>query len=165
MPGSEDSPRNERSNRSGGSRYANFNAELPVENRIYQGKIVKIENFGAFVEIEGIQHHGLVHISHISKDRVDVVSEVVSEGQQVFVKVLSVEESDEHSRRPRIALSMKFANQSDGTDRDPNGIEAERSSRMRRSFGNELPAPLALDAIYKTVCSKCGGKGHLALEW
>ena len=151
-------------------KYSQQSTLLPVENVIYPGKIRKIEAFGAFVEIQGFSYQGLVHISHISKDRVENVAEVVVEGQDVFVKVLSIESStnegsSQHRDKPRIALSMKFANQSDGTDRDPNGIEAERSVRMKRSFGKEMPAPLTLDAVYKTICGKCGGRGHLAIEW
>ena len=119
-----------------------------------RGKIVKIESFGAFVSIEGFRCQGLVHISQIARDRVEDVSEVVAVDQEVFVKVLSVD--FENPARPKISLSMKYASQSDGSDRDPNGVDAESMDRKRRprQGGTE---PLKLDAVLNTLCKKCGG--------
>ncbi|MEX2489663.1 MAG: S1 RNA-binding domain-containing protein, partial [Pseudomonadales bacterium] len=67
--------------------------------QIYKGKVVKIADFGAFVNILPGKD-GLVHISQISKDRVEKVTDYLSEGQEVEVIVLDVE-------RGRIKLSMK----------------------------------------------------------
>lgn len=67
----------------------------------HQGVVSKIMDFGAFVELEpGVE--GLVHISELSHGRVFRVSDVVSEGQEVDVKVLSVD-----TEQQRISLSMK----------------------------------------------------------
>lgn len=55
---------------------------------IVSGKVVNITNFGAFIEIEGGQN-GLVHISEISNDYVENVSDVLKKGQEVKAKVLS----------------------------------------------------------------------------
>ena len=62
----------------------------PQINKIYEGKVVKIMDFGAFVSITPNQD-GLVHISQISQERVNNVSDVLSEGDVVKVKVLEVD--------------------------------------------------------------------------
>ncbi len=67
---------------------------------IYEGKIVKIMDFGAFVRITG-NTDGLVHISQIANHRVEKVTDELSEGQEVRVKVLEVD------RNGKIRLSMK----------------------------------------------------------
>ena len=66
----------------------------------YEGKVMKIMNFGAFVQILPGKD-GLVHISQISHDRVEEVTDVLSEGDSVKVKVLEVD------KQGRIRLSMK----------------------------------------------------------
>jgi small subunit ribosomal protein S1 len=68
---------------------------------IHDGTVSKIMDFGAFVELEpGVE--GLVHISELSHGRVFRVRDIVSEGQQVEVKVLSIDPEQQ-----RISLSMK----------------------------------------------------------
>jgi polyribonucleotide nucleotidyltransferase len=66
----------------------------------YEGEIVKLTEFGAFVNVLP-GRDGLVHISQISKERVEQVSDVLSEGQIVKVKVLEID------RQGRIRLTMK----------------------------------------------------------
>ena len=68
--------------------------------RIYEGKVVKLMDFGAFVTISPGKD-GLVHVSQISNDRVEKVSDVLKEGDVVKVKVLEVD------KQGRIRLSMK----------------------------------------------------------
>ncbi len=76
----------------------------PEVGRIYRGKVRKIVDFGAFVEIlPGTD--GLLHISQISKDRVRRVEDELSEGDEVMVKVLDVD------RNGKIRLSMREATQ------------------------------------------------------
>ena len=72
----------------------------PQINKIYEGKVVKIMDFGAFVSITPNQD-GLVHISQISQERVNNVSDVLSEGDVVKVKVLEVD------KQGRVKLTMK----------------------------------------------------------
>ncbi len=72
----------------------------PQVNKIYEGKVVKIMDFGAFVSITPNQD-GLVHISQISQERVNNVSDVLSEGDMVKVKVLEVD------KQGRVKLTMK----------------------------------------------------------
>ena len=57
---------------------------------IYEGTVVKIMAFGAFVDIGGGKE-GLVHISKLSKERVEKVEDVVKEGDTIIVKVLDID--------------------------------------------------------------------------
>ncbi|MFL2559818.1 MAG: polyribonucleotide nucleotidyltransferase [Gammaproteobacteria bacterium] len=72
----------------------------PQVDKIYEGKVAKIMDFGAFVSITPNQD-GLVHISQISQERVNNVRDVLSEGDDVKVKVLEVD------RQGRVKLTMK----------------------------------------------------------
>lgn len=75
-----------------------------VINTVAHGKVVKIMDFGAFVELEpGVE--GLVHISELSHKRVARVSDVVKEGDEIDVMVLSVD-----PKAQRVSLSMKNVN-------------------------------------------------------
>ncbi len=74
-----------------------------VVGTIYEGRVAKIMDFGAFVNILPGKD-GLVHISQISENRVQSVSDELSEGQMVKVKVLEVD------KQGRIRLSMKEVN-------------------------------------------------------
>jgi len=69
-------------------------------NKVYEGRVVKLMDFGAFVNILPGKD-GLVHISQISEERVEKVSDKLSEGDVIQVKVLEVD------RQGRIRLSMK----------------------------------------------------------
>jgi polyribonucleotide nucleotidyltransferase len=70
--------------------------------KLYMGKVVKIMDFGAFVEIfPGTD--GLVHISQLDRDRVNKVTDVLNEGDEVLVKVLEVNDDG------KIRLSRKAA--------------------------------------------------------
>lgn len=81
----------------------------PEVGEIYEGKVVKIMDFGAFVNFIGTRD-GLVHISELAKERVKTVGDVVSEGEKVFVKVLGIDD------RGKVRLSMKVVNQETGEE-------------------------------------------------
>ena len=76
---------------------------------IYDGKVVKIVDFGAFVNFIG-KRDGLVHISEIAPRRIKSVSDVLSEGDNVKVKVLGIDD------RGKVKLSMRAVNQESGED-------------------------------------------------
>ncbi|WP_286939069.1 S1 RNA-binding domain-containing protein, partial [Pseudoalteromonas sp. UBA6540] len=86
------------------TRIEQLTAELEV-GTIYTGKVVRIVDFGAFVNILPGKD-GLVHISQISTERVNNVTDHLSEGQEVKVKVLEVD------RQGRVRLSIKEAMES-----------------------------------------------------
>jgi len=74
--------------------------EEPEVGKIYEGKVVSIKDFGAFINImPGID--GMVHISQLSNERVEKVTDVLHEGQVVKVKLTGIDE------RGRLSLSMK----------------------------------------------------------
>ena len=86
-------------------------AEAEV-GEIYEGTVARIVDFGAFVTILPGKD-GLVHISQIAEERVENVTDYLSEGQQVRVKVLDVDQ------RGRIKLSMKEVDGGDAGDSAP----------------------------------------------
>ena len=74
--------------------------EEPEVGRIYEGKVVSIKDFGAFVNImPGTD--GMVHISQLSNERVENVTDVLTEGQIVKAKLIGIDE------RGRLSLSLK----------------------------------------------------------
>ncbi len=87
-------------------RIEEITAEAEV-GRIYDGTVARVVDFGAFVTImPGTD--GLVHISQIAQERVEKVTDYLSEGQQIKVKVLDVD------ARGRIKLSMKEVSEAEG---------------------------------------------------
>jgi len=81
----------------------------PEVGVIYTGKVVKIMDFGAFVNFMG-PRDGLVHISELAPQRVGKVSDVVEEGQQVKVKLIGIDD------RGKVKLSMKVVDQETGEE-------------------------------------------------
>ena len=82
--------------------WVNSIVEEPEVGKIYEGKVVKLMDFGAFVNFMG-SRDGLVHISQLKNERVEKVSDVVNEGDTVKVKVLDIDSRD------KVKLSMKDA--------------------------------------------------------
>ena len=80
--------------------WSNVEEKYPVDS-IVLGKVVRINDFGAFVELEpGVD--GLVHISKISHERIENPAQVLEVGQEIKAKILSVD-----AEKKRISLSMK----------------------------------------------------------
>jgi polyribonucleotide nucleotidyltransferase len=84
-------------------------ASEPEVGAIYTGKVVKVVDFGAFVNFFGAKD-GLVHVSQISKEKVAKPSDVLSEGQMVKVKLIGFDD------RGKTKLSMKVVDQETGED-------------------------------------------------
>ncbi len=108
----------------------------PEVGTIYKGKVVKIMDFGAFVNFFGAKD-GLVHISQLAPGRPATVGDVVKEGQEVYVKLLGFDE------RGKTRLSMKIIDQATGQEipraegeADPEAeFRAERPPRREREGG------------------------------
>jgi polyribonucleotide nucleotidyltransferase len=81
----------------------------PEVGVIYTGKVVKVVDFGAFVNFMG-SRDGLVHISELNDGRPQSVTEVVNEGDEVKVKVLAIDD------RGKVRLSMRVVDQESGDD-------------------------------------------------
>ena len=84
-------------------------ASDPEVGQIYDGTVVKVMEFGAFVNFFGAKD-GLVHISQLAANRVQKTSDVVKEGDKVKVKLLGMDE------RGKVRLSMKVVDQTTGED-------------------------------------------------
>jgi polyribonucleotide nucleotidyltransferase len=95
----------------------------PEVGRIYTGKVASIVDFGAFVTFMP-GRDGLVHVSEIRNDRVEKVGDVLSEGQEVKVKVLEVDQ------RGKVRLSMRVVDQESGAE-----LEDTRPKREPREGG------------------------------
>ncbi|MCL7404653.1 MAG: polyribonucleotide nucleotidyltransferase [Marivivens sp.] len=81
----------------------------PEEGKVYKGKVVKLVDFGAFVNFFG-KRDGLVHVSQIENRRLNHPSDVLKEGQEVWVKLLGFDD------RGKVRLSMKVVDQETGEE-------------------------------------------------
>jgi polyribonucleotide nucleotidyltransferase len=106
----------------------------PEVGAIYKGKVVKVMEFGAFVNFFGPKD-GLVHISQLTQGRPETVGEVVKEGQEVYVKLLGFDD------RGKVRLSMKVIDQATGKEIPrPEGEPEERlESRPPRRERDDRP--------------------------
>jgi len=106
---------------------------------IYNGKVVKTADFGAFVNFLGTRD-GLVHISELQQSRVNKTTDVVNVGDQVKVKVLGFDD------RGKVKLSMRVVDQATGEDitekvgaKPGRGGERDRGERRDRFEGSPVP--------------------------
>ncbi|MBS0564664.1 MAG: polyribonucleotide nucleotidyltransferase [Proteobacteria bacterium] len=90
----------------------------PEEGKIYTGKVVKLVDFGAFVNFFG-KRDGLVHVSQIANKRLNHPNELLKEGQEVKVKLLGFDE------RGKVRLGMKMVDQETGAEIAPEKKERE----------------------------------------
>jgi polyribonucleotide nucleotidyltransferase len=81
----------------------------PEIGKIYHGKVVKVVDFGAFVNFMGARD-GLCHISELAPHRVKTVGDICNEGDQVYVKCLAIDD------RGKVRLSMKMVDQETGKE-------------------------------------------------
>ncbi|MBO9445789.1 polyribonucleotide nucleotidyltransferase [Ruegeria sp. R14_0] len=93
----------------------------PEEGQIYTGKVVKIVDFGAFVNFFG-KRDGLVHVSQIENRRLNHPSDVLKEGQEVKVKLLGFDD------RGKVRLSMKVVDQETGEEIVPEKKEKKEDA-------------------------------------
>ena len=84
----------------------------PEEGQIYTGKVVKLVDFGAFVNFFG-KRDGLVHVSQIANKRLNHPNEILKEGQEVKVKLLGFDD------RGKVRLGMKMVDQETGAEISP----------------------------------------------
>jgi polyribonucleotide nucleotidyltransferase len=102
-------------------------ASDPEVGHIYEGTVVKVMDFGAFVNFFGARD-GLVHISQLAPHRVQKTSDVVKEGDKVKVKLLGMDE------RGKVRLSMKAVDQATGED-----LEAKQNAEREGQHGEQQP--------------------------
>ncbi|MEM7642923.1 MAG: S1 RNA-binding domain-containing protein, partial [Pseudomonadota bacterium] len=82
----------------------------PEEGKVYKGTVVKIVDFGDFVNFFG-KRDGLVHVSQIENRRLNHPSDVLKEGQEVWVKLLGFDD------RGKVRLAMKMVDQETGEEK------------------------------------------------
>ena len=104
----------------------------PEVGQIYEGTVVKVMDFGAFVNFLG-PRDGLVHISELLNERVGQVTDVVNEGDEVKVKVIGLDD------RGKVKLSMRVVDQETGEEiddprppREPRSNEKDNDGRPPR---------------------------------
>ncbi len=102
-------------------------ASEPEVGQVYDGTVVKVVDFGAFVNFFGSKD-GLVHISQLAPRRVQKVTDVVKEGDKVKVKLLGFDD------RGKVRLSMKIVDQQTGEDLEAKQ-KAEGGERTREAAG------------------------------
>ncbi|PHJ23156.1 s1 rna binding domain-containing protein [Cystoisospora suis] len=129
--------------------------KIPELDSVHQGTVRRIQDFGAFISIDGFDRDGLLHISCISSQKLDKVDDVLTVGDKVWVKVTKVEDGG------KFGLDMRGISQKDGTDNDPNNLSRQRGPRPKAPNQQERLAP---DAVYNVTCHRCGGKGHMTHE-
>ena len=100
-------------------------ASEPEVGQVYEGTVVKVMDFGAFVNFFGAKD-GLVHISQLASRRVQKVTEVVKEGDKVKVKLLGFDD------RGKVRLSMKVVDQATGED-----LEAKQKAEGDQGKGDQ----------------------------
>ena len=106
-------------------------ASDPEVGQIYEGTVVKVMDFGAFVNFFGAKD-GLVHISQLASRRVNKVNEVVKEGDKVKVKLLGFDD------RGKTRLSMKVVDQQTGEDLEAKQkaeADAQRAEQSQAAAG------------------------------
>jgi polyribonucleotide nucleotidyltransferase len=95
----------------------------PEVGTIYHGKVVKVVDFGAFVNFLG-SRDGLVHVSELASHRVKSPADVVKTGDPVYVKVLGIDE------RGKVRLSMKAVDQQTGKENMSAGGDAKQATTV-----------------------------------
>jgi polyribonucleotide nucleotidyltransferase len=105
-------------------------ASDPEVGHIYEGTVVKVMEFGAFVNFFGSKD-GLVHISQLAANRVQKTSDVVKEGDKVKVKLLGFDD------RGKVRLSMKVVDQATGEDLEAKqkAERGEKGEQLREAAG------------------------------
>jgi predicted RNA-binding protein with RPS1 domain len=158
---------------------SNESQNFPPLYSIHYGEVVSIKDFGAFIRLDSkvevnerhnrdqdrrrdTERHrapqGLLHISEISKLRVENIREVLSVGEKVWVKVIKIADG-------KMSLSMRVVSQRDGTDIDPNNVELMLTEQKRKPFDpDKKKEKYQLEAILPTVCEKCKSVGHASWE-
>ncbi len=104
--------------------------EEPEIGKIYHGTVVRVVDFGAFVNFMG-GRDGLVHISELVDERVDKVTDIVNEGDEVIVKLIDIDP------RGKLRLSMRVVDQETGEDLSAEKEERPAPHAKKRNGGDD----------------------------
>lgn len=132
---------------------------MPKLHSIHQGTVVRVQDYGAFLRLGAGDKYkdGLLHISRMSaSSRVDAVSDVLTQDEVVWVKVIEIKEEE-----GKYSLDMRYVEQKSGKDLDPNNVQVDVGGKGK---GKSAPDPIRIGAVQATTCSRCGARGHAARE-
>jgi polyribonucleotide nucleotidyltransferase len=104
----------------------------PEEGKVYRGKVVKVVDFGAFVNFMGAKD-GLVHVSELQNGRTEKVTDIVNEGDEVWVKLTGFDD------RGKVKLSMRLVDQESGEELPDDRPPKEGGDRPRRGGAPRRP--------------------------
>ena len=82
----------------------------------------------------------------------------MQKGERIWCKVISIGDDG------KIGLSMKYVNQGNGTDLDPNRVQLQRDIQKKKIVEKHENKTIHLEAVLNTTCTKCGTAGHLSKE-
>ena len=105
-----------------------------------QGTITKLASFGAFARVKG-GLEGLIHLSELSYEKIDLPSDVVSEGQEVEVKIIKIEEE-----RKRLGLSLLLDKEIEDESGDSDNDESTVNEFKNEVDDNLNEVPEGLDS-------------------
>jgi small subunit ribosomal protein S1 len=118
---------------------------------VVKGKVTRLEKFGAFVDI-GAERPGLVHISELTQDYIKTVGDVVKEGDEVEVKVLSVDK-----RKRQIKLSMKALEEplvKPVREKDSRPARSSEPAPAAESEAKDEPSPTAMEVALREAMER-----------
>ena len=122
--------------------------------QVVKGKVTGIQSFGAFVQIDGENTQGLVHISEVSNTFVKDINDYLKVGQEVEVKVIKIDEANK-----KISLSVRaLMPNPEGSRGKKDGDKKDTQRRPRRNSGRRPSAPMS----YKSDPDEDGGYTLLA---
>jgi ribosomal protein S1 len=118
------------------------------KDMVLKGKVVKLEKFGAFVEI-GAERPGLVHISEITHDYISKPSDVISEGEEVEVMVLNV-----NRQKKQIKLSLKALEVPPAVNNEYEKEEPKSKAKGKKDTVTEEAVPTAMEMALREAMER-----------
>lgn len=118
------------------------------KDMIFEGKVVRIEKFGVFVDI-GAERPGLVHVSELTHSYIRTPQEVVKEGDEVEVKVLEV-----NQKKKQVRLSMKALEMKPEKISKPKKSSSKEKATQQEESEKEVPTPTAMEVAMREAMER-----------
>jgi predicted RNA-binding protein with RPS1 domain len=134
---------------------------MPPPGAIEPGVICRVEAYGAFCQLTNFGCRGLIHISQLANHKVEQVEDVLAVDDQVWVKVLSVEEDVNHQQPGRFKVSLSFKDASqDGTGQDLGAQRDQQdlmTSKIEQNLNSSIGMAVARDPMDSRLIMKHKG--------
>ncbi|GMI42669.1 hypothetical protein TrCOL_g2898 [Triparma columacea] len=113
------------------------NPLFPPPSTIHRSTITRIESYGIFLTLPTYKLNALAHVSQLRKERTEDPNDFFDVGDVVYCKIVDVEETngEDGKIRRRVAGSLKYVDQNNGEDLDPEGTEFEQEKNRRGGGG------------------------------